>query len=450
MRKIFTLIAAVAMSFAAYAQDNIFKSSGEAVAAGTVLVDNDNLSVTTVFDAKGGARELSICGVEFNGYFQLRVASDPTADLLTGEDNGSSTPLVVVAKKNVTVTFYDRRQKGNSDTPNANGYNAGDNKGILAINQADLSKVAGSIVFGDYDGEPDAYGLCAESFEFAPGTYTVYRRGSTMQIYGFAWTVSGATEPTEPETPGALMSWDFTKWSDATVANLKAGANWSDIEKADATEPTEKSKDNCFWQVSFEEGKTAEGYLTANDVVIEELKGLVYTNEKSNRSLAIAVNYPDADPAKDFGPYHGPAYLWLGSKEVNYFIIPNVPAGATIKMGVESHKITDARGVTLTVGTDELLSPSGAPVEAPTVYAEQEWAVPATAAALNDVQITNTNGCHIYFITVSDPNTSAIQTIVADENAPVEYFNLQGIRVENPAHGIFIKRQGNKVTKVVK
>lgn len=45
---------------------------------------------------------------------------------------------------------------------------------------------------------------------------------------------------------------------------------------------------------------------------------------------------------------------------------------------------------------------------------------------------------------------SGIADIVAeDENAPVEYFNLQGVRVENPANGLFIRRQGNKVTKVI-
>ncbi len=39
---------------------------------------------------------------------------------------------------------------------------------------------------------------------------------------------------------------------------------------------------------------------------------------------------------------------------------------------------------------------------------------------------------------------------IAEENAdaPVEYFNLQGVRVAEPANGIFIRRQGGKVTKV--
>ncbi len=39
--------------------------------------------------------------------------------------------------------------------------------------------------------------------------------------------------------------------------------------------------------------------------------------------------------------------------------------------------------------------------------------------------------------------------VVEDENAPVEYFNLQGIRVANPENGVFIRRQGSSVSKVV-
>ena len=43
-------------------------------------------------------------------------------------------------------------------------------------------------------------------------------------------------------------------------------------------------------------------------------------------------------------------------------------------------------------------------------------------------------------------------TVVEDVNAPVEYFDLNGIRVnaDNLKKGIYIKRQGNKVTKIIK
>lgn len=36
---------------------------------------------------------------------------------------------------------------------------------------------------------------------------------------------------------------------------------------------------------------------------------------------------------------------------------------------------------------------------------------------------------------------------VENSEAPVEYFNLQGVRVENPENGLYIVRQGNKVSK---
>lgn len=49
-------------------------------------------------------------------------------------------------------------------------------------------------------------------------------------------------------------------------------------------------------------------------------------------------------------------------------------------------------------------------------------------------------------IKITDP--AGVETVIADDNAPVEYFNLQGHRVANPANGIFIRRQGNKTQKV--
>ncbi|MBO5249833.1 MAG: hypothetical protein J6B15_03705, partial [Muribaculaceae bacterium] len=36
---------------------------------------------------------------------------------------------------------------------------------------------------------------------------------------------------------------------------------------------------------------------------------------------------------------------------------------------------------------------------------------------------------------------------VEDVVVPVEYYNLQGVRVANPENGIYIVRRGNKVTK---
>ena len=47
-----------------------------------------------------------------------------------------------------------------------------------------------------------------------------------------------------------------------------------------------------------------------------------------------------------------------------------------------------------------------------------------------------------------DPLAVAIEEVATD-NAPIEYYNLQGVKVANPENGIFIKKQGSKTTKVV-
>lgn len=46
---------------------------------------------------------------------------------------------------------------------------------------------------------------------------------------------------------------------------------------------------------------------------------------------------------------------------------------------------------------------------------------------------------------------SGIADVIADEDAPAEWFNLQGVRVsgDNLAPGIYIKRQGSKAVKVL-
>lgn len=49
---------------------------------------------------------------------------------------------------------------------------------------------------------------------------------------------------------------------------------------------------------------------------------------------------------------------------------------------------------------------------------------------------------------VAGVNDITVNTEV-NENAPVEYFNLQGVRVAEPAAGLYIRRQGNDVKKVV-
>lgn len=49
----------------------------------------------------------------------------------------------------------------------------------------------------------------------------------------------------------------------------------------------------------------------------------------------------------------------------------------------------------------------------------------------------------------SDSTVSIKDIDIDSDNAPVEYFNLNGIRVNKPENGVFIRRQGNKISKII-
>ena len=44
---------------------------------------------------------------------------------------------------------------------------------------------------------------------------------------------------------------------------------------------------------------------------------------------------------------------------------------------------------------------------------------------------------------------AGVDSLVDDSNAPVEYYNLQGVKVANPDKGIFIRKQGKTTKKVI-
>lgn len=52
-------------------------------------------------------------------------------------------------------------------------------------------------------------------------------------------------------------------------------------------------------------------------------------------------------------------------------------------------------------------------------------------------------------VLTSDPNYAGVESVIADSdlNAPREYYDLNGRRVAEPSNGLYIVRQGTKITK---
>ena len=259
-----------------------------------------------------------------------------------------------------------------------------------------------------------------------PEFYLFRAKGKSTYIVSAKVTRSTEVTPGEDDQRNysAIAKWDFTNWSAVTVNNLKADAaasketGWSDVESLTKDDTTEASKDNCFWAITT---PSEFGELSANGTLIEELKGLVFGVNVNNRGLAIAVNYPKA-----LSEYHGGAYLWLGGAEKKFFTIPAVKGGSTIKMGVESHKTTDARGVQLYIGGTAL----GAAFK-PTIYEENTWTVPEGQAV--DIIVDNTNGCHIYYIEIEQDLVAKLKFYLAKANALTGTYTEESIKNLNTA-----------------
>lgn len=77
------------------------------------------------------------------------------------------------------------------------------------------------------------------------------------------------------------------------------------------------------------------------------------------------------------------------------------------------------------------------------------WEAPEAGAAEVSFSLKGTVQINVITVTLKDDFEAVENVAVDNENAPVEYFNLQGVRVANPENGLFIRRQGSKVSKVI-
>ena len=184
MKKIFTLIAMALMAVGANADS--WRPAEEAPAAGSAIIKGDLLKVNTVFDTTcgkildegGSPAPVTFAGNTFETFMQIRVDAAPNADNPTGTDKGGSTPLVILAKKNVDLTVYYRRQAVDGAYPENDG------KDLKLIDQANASSVinAASYEASDIDG---SYGNVVKTYNLEEGkTYTLWARGTTGRLYG--------------------------------------------------------------------------------------------------------------------------------------------------------------------------------------------------------------------------------------------------------------------------
>ena len=186
MKKIFTLIAAVAVALSANALD--FKVTAADIAEGATLVDNEYVTVTTanntvtptvIANEDGTPTPATYAGETFPCYVGVRVTDAPSAANPTGTVHDVNVALVFVAKQNTDVTLY---------------YRIGATKSIDCYDQ---TTGASESIAQTATNPDDDYLYCTGVYKFQAGhTYTVYAKGGTVQFHGLTAAVGTYVAPT--------------------------------------------------------------------------------------------------------------------------------------------------------------------------------------------------------------------------------------------------------------
>ena len=231
MKKIFTLIAAAFAAVAVNAAD--WTPKGAAPAAGEALVDDDLVTISTVFesvnntimDESENPAPVTYAGKTFKTYTQIRVDAAPSAATPTGTQHANGTPLVIVAKKDLNLTYYYRRQSASSGS---GAYADNDGKDIKIVDQASpAAAIAGTaFVAEDIDGD---YANTYKTVALAAGkTYTLWARGTTGRLYGISYEegTAGGGEDVDPGTAGGDIpaGWgDIYSWEGGADGATEVG-----------------------------------------------------------------------------------------------------------------------------------------------------------------------------------------------------------------------------------
>lgn len=140
---------------------------------------------------------------------------------------------------------------------------------------------------------------------------------------------------------------------------------------------------------------------------------------------------------------------WAGTSDTELrFYNGNTLCVATNADGYKIISVDFVKGFGSNFSTDKMTV-----TPATGTWAERVWTA-ATGENVNRVSFAttatvNTGAVQVTYMEAPGVVSAVSNIAVDNEDAPAEYYNLQGVRVNNPAPGIYIVRRGNKVSKVL-
>lgn len=186
------------------------------------------------------------------------------------------------------------------------------------------------------------------------------------------------------------------------------------------------------------------GYVTPKDDYLFTHQGNgIYTGKMTfNVPTEGLINYFKIRPADSTSPTYG---FLDNDEETQYFGEPDDPAFKTLS----ATDNTKTYSAILTPYHSDQSTPRtpgdafGSSLDPETISHTAKSSLVGTYDAEFDA---NTGKLTL----TGDKSSTGVEELISDDYAPVEYYNLQGVKVENPSNGVYVRRQGNKVTKIVK
>ena len=158
-----------------------------------------------------------------------------------------------------------------------------------------------------------------------------------------------------------------------------------------------------------------------NDIFVAVIPGLDVENTTINTTVAMTDDYY----------YQSTGAAFTANGEIY------VPTVAYYQNASDNHKKGDLAGN----GTTFLYSAEA--------FSATDYNATAAAADGEKIVFSQVSSDGTTFTLYTNDAAGIDDITVDDSNAPVEYFNLQGVKVANPENGLFIIRQGNTTTKQI-
>lgn len=253
------------------------------------------------------------------------------------------------------------------------------------------------------------------------------RKSLITVIFLFACCVSIVAQPASP-------LYDFRTWSSATVANLQAVALANDDAAITADTPWSTSEKAADVSTNdghgfFNHAALNDAALAANGTPIAETSGLSVT--ASSHGLGVMNDLYSTS----MGNYNGGSYLWLTGNATS-IVVSGVACGAVMTIGIESHNVSDARGVTVSYknASGEWVSLGSYTTKE---YADQQIQIPEVdGKTATDVKLQATKGMHLYYIDVAMSGmkvlTESFKLKTGDERTladGTDYVNVSGAAI---------------------